>query len=178
MTRKVYKSAMGRTVDMGALLLRNENVRAVGNMNVNARGDRIDSNNRVIESRNQQVQRRYDRQSNVSAGPAHTGTGAAQRQADTDSMVDPLDTFADLPQDDPTDTAATPEPVVAPAAKDTSAPDQLPAEDPAPSAEDPAPLNAVPPGGLAAAIARSKEVKQELMKTPRQQLQSQGVRKI
>jgi len=163
---------------MGALLLRNENVRAVGNMNVNARGDRIDSNNRVIESRNQQVQRRYDRQSNVSAGPAHTGTGAAQRQDIPDPVVDPLDTFADLPLDDPADTTATPDPVAAPAPQDASTIDQLPAEDPTPPSADPAPLNTVPPGGLAAAIARSKEVKQELMKTPRQQLQSQGVRKI
>ena len=46
MTRKIYKSAMGKTVDMGSLLLRNEQTRAVGNMNVNARGDRLDSNNK------------------------------------------------------------------------------------------------------------------------------------
>ena len=39
MTRKVYKSAMGQPIDLGALLLQNEQDRAVGNMNVNARGD-------------------------------------------------------------------------------------------------------------------------------------------
>ena len=43
MSRKIYKSAMGKTVDLGALLLQNEQVRAVGNMGVNAAGDRIDS---------------------------------------------------------------------------------------------------------------------------------------
>jgi hypothetical protein len=36
----------------------------------------------------------------------------------------------------------------------------------------------VPRGGLAAAIARSREVKQELDKTPRQQAQSQGLKRI
>jgi hypothetical protein len=47
MTNKIYKSAMGKTVDMGSLLLQNENTRAVGNMGVNARGDLLDSSNTV-----------------------------------------------------------------------------------------------------------------------------------
>jgi hypothetical protein len=64
MTRKVYKTAMGKTVDMGALILQNEQVRAVGNMGVNAAGDLVDSNNHVINQRNQQVQRQYNKQTN------------------------------------------------------------------------------------------------------------------
>jgi hypothetical protein len=59
MTRKIYKSAQGKTVDLGALILQNEQVRAVGNMGVNAAGDLIDSNNQVIDQRNRQVQRQY-----------------------------------------------------------------------------------------------------------------------
>lgn len=62
MTGKVYKSAQGKTVDMGALILQNEQVRAVGNMGVNAAGDLIDSNNQVIDQRNRQVQRQYSKQ--------------------------------------------------------------------------------------------------------------------
>lgn len=62
MTRKIYRTAQGKMVDIGALYLKNENVRAVGNMNVNARGDVIDSNNRPIDTRNQQVSRRYKKQ--------------------------------------------------------------------------------------------------------------------
>lgn len=62
MTRKVYKSAMGKTVDLGALILQNEQVRAVGNMGVNAAGDVVDSNNQVIDQRNRQVQRQYNKQ--------------------------------------------------------------------------------------------------------------------
>ena len=70
MTRKVYRTAQGKMVDLGSLQLRNETVRAVGNMKVNARGDLIDSNNRAINSRNQQVDRQYRRQtSNVSNTP-------------------------------------------------------------------------------------------------------------
>ena len=62
MTSKVYKSAMGKVVDLGALILQNEQVRAVGNMGVNAAGDLVDESNKVINSRNKQVQRQYKRQ--------------------------------------------------------------------------------------------------------------------
>jgi hypothetical protein len=67
MTRKVYKSAMGKTVDLGSLILQNEQVRAVGNMGVNAVGDVVDSGNQVIDQRNRQVQRQYHRQNTGTA---------------------------------------------------------------------------------------------------------------
>ena len=55
MSVKIYSSARGKTVDMGALRLKNEQVRAVGNMGVNARGDRIDSQGNIIDPKNQQT---------------------------------------------------------------------------------------------------------------------------
>lgn len=61
MTRDVYKTAQGKTLDMGALRLQNEQVRAVGNMKVNARGDIVDDQNSIISSKNQQVSRQYNR---------------------------------------------------------------------------------------------------------------------
>ena len=62
MTRKVYRTAQGKLVDLGALQLQNEHVRAVGNMSVNARGDLLDSRNRPIASKNSQVARQYSKQ--------------------------------------------------------------------------------------------------------------------
>jgi hypothetical protein len=62
MTSKVYKTAQGKTVDMGRLVLQNENVRAVGNMKVNARGDLLDDNGKVITSKNAQVNQQYNKQ--------------------------------------------------------------------------------------------------------------------
>lgn len=47
---------------MGALILQNEGVRAIGNMNVNARGDRLDADNRSIQSRRAQVAHKYNKQ--------------------------------------------------------------------------------------------------------------------
>ena len=65
MTNEVYKSAGGKTVDMGALRLQNEKVRAVGNMRVNARGDEINDNNEVIRTRNEQVDKQYKAQTRM-----------------------------------------------------------------------------------------------------------------
>lgn len=56
---KNYRSAMGKTVDMGALIAKNEKVRAVGNMNVNARGDEIDSLGRIIKPVTSKVNQAY-----------------------------------------------------------------------------------------------------------------------
>jgi hypothetical protein len=62
MTSKVYKSAQGKSVDMGRLQLQNEGVRAVGNMKVNARGDMVDDMNRVISTKAEQVNKQYKTQ--------------------------------------------------------------------------------------------------------------------
>lgn len=71
MTNEVYRSANGKTVDMGALRLQNEKVRAVGNMRVNARGDEINDANEVIRTRNEQVDQDYKRQS-IASRPGPT----------------------------------------------------------------------------------------------------------
>lgn len=62
MTKQVYTSANGKPIDMGALRLRNEKVRAVGNMNVNARGDVIDDKGNVINSKTRQANQAYNNQ--------------------------------------------------------------------------------------------------------------------
>lgn len=50
-----YRTAQGKTLDMSALMAKNERVRAVGNMPVNARGDSIDSFGNIIKSVNERV---------------------------------------------------------------------------------------------------------------------------
>jgi hypothetical protein len=54
-----HRSAMGKEVDMSALRQKNDKTRAVGNMNVNARGDIIDSNGQVINDNNKRVNEYY-----------------------------------------------------------------------------------------------------------------------
>jgi hypothetical protein len=73
MTGQVYRTAQGKHLDMGALKLKGENERAVGNMKVNARGDVLDSNNDTVVSRADQVRRQYDKQTKVSNIPVSPG---------------------------------------------------------------------------------------------------------
>jgi len=61
MTKSVYRTAQGKMIDMGALRLQNERVRAVGNMKVNARGDVIDDRGSIVSSKPNQVNRQYNR---------------------------------------------------------------------------------------------------------------------
>jgi hypothetical protein len=203
MTNKVYKSAQGKFVDLGTIVLQNEHVRAVGNMKVNARGDKLDSNNRVIETKARQIQKQNDRTTtNVSTTPVHTSSKKARATKTNIEAPAPVVT----PEPEPV-LAPAPviEPVVAPVPK--AVPPSAPAPAPVPKAVTPpapapvpkavtppapAPVpKAVPPsapksetvpntvaGGLAGAIARSREIKQDLERTRRQQAQDKGVRKI
>jgi len=129
MTRKTYRTAQGKTVDLGALMLNNENTRAVGNMKVNARGDLVDGWNRPIDRRTQQVQKQYDRQvTNVRDEPVPRAA-AVTKQAKPDAGIKKIK-------------AAKPDTVAEPAA-DTAAPQ-----------------------GLAAAIAKARQIRQEPVKKP------------
>jgi len=62
MAGNVYRTANGKMLDMRALALKNETVRAVGNMKVNARGDMVNDDNRVIRTKTAQVQKQYNQQ--------------------------------------------------------------------------------------------------------------------
>ena len=155
MTKQIYKSAQGKSVDLGTIKLRNEHVRAVGNMNVNARGDVVDSANNVIDPKNRQIQRQNAKLTNVSDATVHSSSAAVRRSRNQTSDTTPSDT---TPSDTTVlDTVDDTTPVV------EAAPVDIPATG----------------GGLAAAIARSKIIKQEKEKTARQLLQdTPGIRKI
>lgn len=55
----LHRSARGTVVDMAKLKLANEETVVVGNMGVNARGDKIGHGKKVIESRNQIMDKVY-----------------------------------------------------------------------------------------------------------------------
>ena len=69
-----YRTAQGKIVDMSQLASKNEKVRAVGNMNVNARGDIIDSHNKIIQDNTKRVKSSYQKivaeKQNKSPAPA------------------------------------------------------------------------------------------------------------
>ena len=49
--KRMYRTMQGRMVDIEKLRAVNENVRAIGNMNVNARGDVIGMGGHVVKSK-------------------------------------------------------------------------------------------------------------------------------
>jgi hypothetical protein len=191
MAQKIYKSAMGRVVDIGALMLENENVRAVGNMNVNARGDTLDSANRVIESKTKQVQKHYQKQStNTSAMEPTSSTAVAKKQQAekakikkrkekvvSDSVLDAYNDERLVSVHDKIQPA--PEPVDIEEIPEIESLEELAELEAAIPELAQEPAKPIPRGGLAAAIAKAQTVKQELIKTPRQMAQNKpGVSKI
>lgn len=68
-----YRTAQGRSVDMSRLIAKNEKTRAVGNMKVNARGDVIDGQGKIVKSVNDRTSERY----------ANTVSNGAARQVNT-----------------------------------------------------------------------------------------------
>jgi hypothetical protein len=140
MTSKVYKTAQGKAVDLGAIMLQNEQVRAVGNMNVNARGDKLDSDNRVVDTKPRQIQRQNARTTNVSADPVQTSALKAKkaRKINQASAQEPVP-HAPVPL---TEIDETPVALTVPPAQDVVDT-----------------TNQIPESGLAAAIARAREIK-------------------
>lgn len=59
MAKNVYKTAQGLIVNMDTLRLLHEKDAAVGNMNVNARGDQIDTDGTVVRSRQDLMKDHY-----------------------------------------------------------------------------------------------------------------------
>ena len=57
----IYKTAQGKRLDMSILARKNERTRAVGNMSVNARGDTIDSQGKIIVPVTKKVSDKYQR---------------------------------------------------------------------------------------------------------------------
>lgn len=156
MTKKVYRTSQGKSVDLGALQLQNETVRAVGNMGVNARGDRINPQNKTVDSRTSRIGKQYKKQvSNVA------------------------DDYVPVNKHDQPKTISKEEKRVI---KEKAVEEQqnvVPVTEPVSTADDPTVEESAPVGGLADAIARARTVKQEPMKTPRQLAQEQsGVKKI
>jgi hypothetical protein len=70
-----YRTMQGREVDMEKLMRQNELVPAIGNMNVNARGDELGSGGKIIRRREEIVADYYD--DNPNAQPMHVASEAA-----------------------------------------------------------------------------------------------------
>lgn len=122
-----YRSALGKAVDMSQLAAKNEHTRAVGNMNVNARGDTIDANGKIIVPVTKKVGEAYQRTvANRAANLIRQKNGSG-----------PIEPKEDLIQDLEAETVVTaPPPVVEPVAvEEELLPEEMEFEDEAEAAE-------------------------------------------
>lgn len=58
--KKMYRTMQGRMVDIDQLRAANESVQAVGNMKVNARGDVLGANGKVVTPKAQVIKKYYE----------------------------------------------------------------------------------------------------------------------
>lgn len=86
-----YRSAQGRMVDMEVLAKQNEQIRAVGNMGVNARGDLVDSNNNIIQNRNARVADGYNKTVNTVVAKQYKPASSAPETVKPDPIPEPPD---------------------------------------------------------------------------------------
>ena len=59
--KRMYRTMQGRMVDIEKLRAANESVQAVGNMNVNARGDVLGAGGQVIAPKSEVIKKYYER---------------------------------------------------------------------------------------------------------------------
>lgn len=92
MAGKIYKTAQGVVIDMDQLRLVNERTVSVGNMGVNARGDRVNADGSIKEHRNDIMKKTYRSNAVVagkgiinSKGEATDPSVAAQNSTSTKS---------------------------------------------------------------------------------------------
>jgi hypothetical protein len=173
---KTYRTSSGQQVDFGALLLNNETVPALGNMNVNARGDEIAPDGSITKSR-EEIMREYNELNTMvpEDGAIPEGTGL-EADDDWQDWEPPVTTPEPAPVANmtvPTETvaASVEEPVVeAPVGTNVGQQiaDQVEAEAPK-----------TPTGGLAAAVAAAKKPTSDVKQSAQaQEKENPGVRRI
>ena len=177
---KTYRTSSGKTVDFGALLLANETAPAIGNMNVNARGDEIDPAGNITKSR-EQIMREYNELNTMvptdDSIPEGSGITADDDWKDWEP---PKTTPAPPPIKEP-----APEPVKetepVKQKQDESKPKtvaQMVEENPDKIIDKTTEVKK-PTGGLAAAVAAAKEVEDNVQESLQQkELNTPGVRRI
>ena len=156
---KTYRTASGKTVDFGALLLANETEPALGNMNVNARGDEISTDGTITKSR-EQIMREYNEMNTMVPQEGDVPEGTNLAQADEDDWQDWEPAVQAQPE-------PAPEPKPKTVAKQIE--ESTPAEETAKT----------PTGGLAAAVAAAKKVEQNVQPAKgTEERETPGVRRI
>jgi len=147
MSKHIYTTAQGKQIDIEGLRLANEETIAVGNMKVNARGDKLGAGGQIAETRNQSQDSYYRLNSQV----AQDFTNQENQQIMQQQKASGAQMTQGMPMQDP-----EPEQQVAEVAPVVETEPEVPV---APKAE----LR----GSLASSIAAPVTHKQPILKDPR-----------
>lgn len=167
--RRIYRTALGKTVDMDSLRIANEKSIAVGNMKVNARGDELGPGGVILKTK---AQVEAERNALPEGGTKRVNAPRQSSAAAPTQQAAPQP--APIPEDVPLDPVeeAKSQPMEA-----VEFPDDIDEQEPFTEAElaeantpaeEPAPAPTAPMrGSLAASVASEKTVTQELEVDPR-----------
>jgi cell division septation protein DedD len=144
--KRIYTTAQGKQIDIESLRLANEESIAVGNMKVNARGDKLGAGGTIAETRNQTQDSYYRLNTPMPVEIAHE-----EQQQIVNQQVR---SGARMSQGTPMPETVVEQPVV-----EEISPEVTPA-----TVEDPVPVLR---GSLAASLAAPVTVKQQLIPDPR-----------
>ena len=109
--KKMYRTMQGRMVDIDQLRAANESTQAVGNMNVNARGDVLGANGQVVTPKSQVIKKYYEQpKGKASEGPSRQTPAPQPKAVETKAVeTKAVETKAVAPKK-----VATPKKTVAP----------------------------------------------------------------
>lgn len=100
-----HTSYRGQTIDMDMMKFQNQNDRALGNANMNARGDKLGSGGTIVKTREELLAERERRMQLPDYLPEHTSHSVkVQEQNIQDDSFD--DSMFELPEHEPVQQAA------------------------------------------------------------------------
>jgi len=195
--KKTIRTVQGKTLDMAELILKNEKSTAVGNMNVDAKGNTIKNSdsevNNTVASRTRRDSKNYRRQINKRVFDLPVQNSKDEALKDVNDLaesyakgiknvevIEGLNTITVKEIDVEETVEIKPAPIPVKSKHSTEVlPKANPRTDKVSDEFVEKVLNTKNIGGLAGALAKKKEINKRPIKSPREQLRaSDGVKKI
>mgnify|MGYP001211471588 CR=1 FL=1 len=172
MAKRTYRTANGKQVDMDTLALKNETVIAVGNMNVNARGDVLGAGGKIVKSREEVMKDHYSVSNSI------IPTDAPMPTADNDTTIQEPVVQAEQPvQQTPVEEKQIDDDPAGPL--DTPVEEDQWVEDAEGNFVRPEDLNKQSTKGIADALADTKSISVPKEQTPKQKARTKsGIKRI
>ena len=95
--KRMYRSMQGRMIDIEKLRSANESVQAVGNMNVNAKGDVLGAGGKIVTSKETVIKKYYEQPKGMVSDTPSKGKAMPAPNAETVKPVQKMAPVASKP---------------------------------------------------------------------------------